>query len=49
MDDFTSGYKGLYNIFENEEERLALNNHYDALSHKNHEALLLLNERISAL
>ena len=39
----------LYNTSEIEEETLALNNHYDALSHKNHEALLLLNERISAL
>ena len=50
MDDFTSAYEVLYNTFEIEEETLALNNHYDALSlNKNHEALLLLNERISTL
>ncbi|CAH3176681.1 unnamed protein product [Porites evermanni] len=49
MDDFTSAYEELYNTFEVEEETLARNNHYDALRHKNHEALLLLNERISAL
>ena len=49
MDDFTSAYEVFYNTFEIEEETLALNNHYDVLSLKNHEALLLLNEKISAL
>ena len=49
MDNFTSAYEVFYNTFEIEEETSALNNHYDALSLKNHEALPLLNERISAL
>lgn len=39
MDDFASTYEVLYDTFEIEEaeQRLALNSHYDALNHKNHE------------
>lgn len=37
MDDFASTYEVLYDTLEIEEaeQRLALNSHYDALSHKN--------------
>lgn len=39
MDDFASTYEVLYDTLkiEEAEQRLALNSHYDALSHKNHE------------
>lgn len=38
MDDFASTHEVLYTLeIEEAEQRLALNSHYDALNHKNHE------------